>query len=52
MKPPSSSPAVIPALRLPARQALRINFSERLKAGISLSFETREKAGRIQLSLE
>jgi len=27
---------VIPALRLPARQALRMNFSQRLKAGISL----------------
>jgi len=25
----------MPALRLPARQALRINFSQRLKAGIS-----------------
>ena len=28
------SPIVIPALRLPARQALRINFSLGLKAGI------------------
>jgi hypothetical protein len=26
---------VVPALRLPARQALRINFSRRLKAGTS-----------------
>jgi hypothetical protein len=28
--------AVIPALRLPARQALWVNFSQRLKAGISV----------------
>jgi hypothetical protein len=31
---------VTPALRLPARQALRMNFSQRLKAGIQMCDRT------------